>query len=63
MHTMTSTQNGTTTEMRCVAALGNGTFTREKALNVTAAFSNVFIDDDQGSHFRLVVREPSGSFI
>ncbi|WP_099258408.1 DUF905 family protein [Erwinia amylovora] len=60
---MTSTQNGTTTEMRCLAALGNGTFTREKALNVTAAFSNVFIDDDQGSHFRLVLREPSGSFI
>lgn len=60
---MTSTQTGTTTEMRCVAALGNGKFTREQALKVTAAFSNVFIEDDQGSHFRLVVREPSGALI
>jgi len=60
---MTSTLTGITSELRCVAALGNGTFTREQAMNVTAAFSNVFIDDDQGSHFRLVVREPSGSLI
>lgn len=60
---MTSTQTGTTTEMRCVAALGDGAFTREQAVNVTTAFCNVFIEDDQGSHFRLVVREPSGSLI
>ena len=60
---MTSTQNSTTTEMRCVAALGDGAFTREQAANVAAAFSNVFIEDDQGSHFRLVVREPSGALI
>lgn len=60
---MTSNLTGITSELRCVAALGNGTFTREQAMNVTAAFSNVFIDDDQGSHFRLVVREPSGSLI
>lgn len=32
-------------------------------MNVTAAFSNVFIEDDQGTHFRLVVREPSGCLI
>ncbi len=60
---MISTQTGTTTELRCVAALGDGAFTREQATNVTAAFSNVFIEDDQGSHFRLVVREPSGALI
>lgn len=52
---MTSTQTGTTTEMRCVAALGDGVFTREQAVKITAAFSNVFIEDDQGSHFRLPV--------
>lgn len=59
---MTTPRGDTITEMRCVAALGNGTFTREQAVNVTAAFSNVYIDD-QGSHFRLVVCEPFGSLI
>lgn len=59
---MTSTQTDNT-EMRCVAALGDGAFTREQAVNITAAFSNVFIEDDQGSHFRLAVREPSGALI
>ncbi|WP_416413883.1 DUF905 family protein [Pantoea sp. App145] len=58
---MTTTRTGIITEMRCVAALGNGMITREQAVNVTAAFSNVYIDDDQGSHFRLVVCEPFGS--
>lgn len=60
---MTLTQTGTTTEMRCVAALGDNAFSREQAASVTAAFSNVFIEDNQGSHFRLVVREPSGVLI
>lgn len=60
---MTTIESGTTTEMRCVTALGNGTLKREQAANVTAAFSNVFIDDDEGSHFRMVVREPSGDYI
>lgn len=58
--TLTQTDN---TEMRCVAALGDGAFTREQARNIAAAFTNVFIEDDQGSHLRLVVREPSGSLI
>lgn len=60
---MTTTQTGITTEMRCVTALGDGAFTREQATHVTTAFSNVFIEDDQGSHFRLVVRESSGVLI
>jgi len=33
---MTLIQTGTITEMRCVAALGDGAFTREQAVNVTA---------------------------
>lgn len=60
---MNSNLPGTTSEMRCVAALGDGAFTREQATNVTAAFSNMFIKDDQGSHFRLVVREPPGALV
>ena len=60
---MNSNLKGTTSELRCVAALGDGAFTREQAAMVIAAFSNVFIEDEQGSHFRLVVREPSGVLI
>ncbi|HCR5837270.1 TPA: DUF905 family protein, partial [Shigella flexneri] len=29
---------------------------REQAVVITTAYRNVFIDDDQGTHFRRVIR-------
>ena len=40
-----------------------GPFTREQATAITTAYTNVTIEDNQGTHFRLVIRETGGMLI
>ncbi|WP_194207959.1 DUF905 domain-containing protein [Superficieibacter sp. 1612_C1] len=43
--------------------LPSGPFTRRQAEVIVSAYQNVSIEDDQGTHFRLVIRDSEGTLI
>jgi len=43
--------------------LPTGPFTRQQADAITSRYQNVAIEDDQCSHFRLVVRDSEGRMV
>lgn len=40
-----------------------GPFTRQQAEAITRRYHNITLEDDQGSHFRLVVRHAEGRMV
>ncbi|HEC4503182.1 DUF905 family protein [Escherichia coli] len=40
-----------------------GPFTRQQADTITRRYQNIAIEDDQRSHFRLVVRDSEGRMV
>lgn len=38
-------------------------FTRQQTEAITRRYHNICIEDDQGSHFRLMVRDPEGRMV
>ncbi|MGQ3660643.1 DUF905 domain-containing protein [Citrobacter braakii] len=44
-------------------ALPTDTFTRTQAETIAAMYTNVTIEDDQGTHFRLVIRDSDNQLI
>lgn len=43
--------------------LPSGPFTRAEADSVVAFYQNITIEDDQGTHFRLVIRNTDGCLV
>ncbi|EPE5166577.1 DUF905 domain-containing protein [Yersinia enterocolitica] len=43
--------------------LPSGQFTRQQAEAVTRRYQNIAIEDDQSSHFRLVLRDSEGRMV
>lgn len=43
--------------------LPSGSFTRQQDEAITRRYHNIAIEDDQGSHFHLVVRDPEGRMV
>ncbi|HDS9724888.1 TPA: DUF905 family protein [Enterobacter bugandensis] len=48
---------------RKTPTLPPGVFTRAQAEAIAAAYTNITIEDDLGTHFRLVIRDNSGMLI
>lgn len=45
------------------ALLSDGPFTRSDAEVIVSLYTNIAIEDDQGTHFRLVIRDIDGTLI